>query len=100
MAEFTLPANSVVRKGKTYPAPSGAKNLKRFIIYRWSADTGENPRTDTYEVDLDTCGPMVLDALIKIKNEIDAVRPISRGPLLTEASRGRGAGAFGFASRA
>lgn len=25
----------------------------------------------TYKVDLNTCGPMVLDALIKIKNEID-----------------------------
>ncbi|HEU0196821.1 MAG TPA: succinate dehydrogenase iron-sulfur subunit, partial [Nevskiaceae bacterium] len=30
-----------------------------------------NPRVDTFEVDLDKCGPMVLDALIKIKSEVD-----------------------------
>ena len=72
MAQFTLPANSKVVTGKTFPAPAGAKNLKTFKIYRWDGDTGENPRVDTFEVDLDNCGPMVLDALIKIKNEIDS----------------------------
>tara|TARA_Y100000589_G_scaffold256327_1_gene245453 strand:+ start:996 stop:1772 length:777 start_codon:yes stop_codon:yes gene_type:complete len=72
MAQFTLPANSKVGTGKTFPAPAGAKNLKTFKIYRWDGDTGENPRIDTFEVDLDNCGPMVLDALIKIKNEIDS----------------------------
>ncbi|MBC27018.1 MAG: succinate dehydrogenase iron-sulfur subunit [Rhodospirillaceae bacterium] len=72
MAQFTLPANSKVVTGKTFPAPAGAKNLKTFKIYRWDGDTGENPRIDTFEVDLDNCGPMVLDALIKIKNEIDS----------------------------
>jgi succinate dehydrogenase / fumarate reductase iron-sulfur subunit len=71
MAEFTLPANSIVKKGKSFPAPDGAKRTRRFKIYRWDPDGDENPRTDAYEVDLDTCGPMVLDALIKIKNEID-----------------------------
>ena len=72
MAQFTLPANSKVGTGKTFSAPSGAKNLKTFKIYRWDADSGDNPRVDTFEVDLDNCGPMVLDALIKIKNEIDS----------------------------
>ena len=71
MAEFSLPANSKIRDGKTWPAPQGAANLKTFRIYRWSPDDGENPRLDTYQVDMGTCGPMVLDALIKIKNEID-----------------------------
>src|SRR3954451_17688679 len=71
MVEFTLPANSRVRAGQTFKAPSGAKRVKRFNIYRWNPDDGQNPRTDTYDVDLDACGPMVLDALIKIKNEID-----------------------------
>src|SRR3546814_7062301 len=42
-----------------------AKNVKAFKIYRYDPDTGENPRMDTFEVDLDECGPMVLDALIK-----------------------------------
>ena len=71
MVEFSLPANSRVRAGKTFNAPSGAKQVKRFKIYRWNPDTGENPRTDNYDIDLDACGPMVLDALIKIKNEVD-----------------------------
>ncbi len=71
MAEFTLPANSKITKGKHFPAKSGGKNLRTFKIYRWNPDDSANPRVDTYEVDLDSCGPMVLDALIKIKNEID-----------------------------
>ena len=72
MAEFTLPANSKIGTGETYKAPAGAKNIKTFKIYRWTPDDGKNPSLDTYEVDMDTCGPMVLDALIKIKNEIDS----------------------------
>ncbi|PWV63381.1 succinate dehydrogenase iron-sulfur subunit [Plasticicumulans acidivorans] len=71
MAEFKLPANSIVGKGKTYHAPSGAKRVRSFQIYRWDPDAGQNPRVDTYDIDLDSCGPMILDALIKIKNEID-----------------------------
>ena len=72
MAEFTLPANSKVGVGKTYKAPAGATRVKEFKVYRWNPDDGKNPVMDTYEVDLDKCGPMVLDAIIKIKNEIDA----------------------------
>ncbi|MDX9989076.1 MULTISPECIES: succinate dehydrogenase iron-sulfur subunit [Thiothrix] len=71
MAEFTLPANSVVKSGKTWPAPAGATRVKNFRIYRFDPNTGENPRWDTYQIDLDQCGPMVLDVLLKIKNEID-----------------------------
>ena len=71
MVQFTLPKNSQIRVGKTWPKPEGATNVRKFKIYRWDPETGENPRLDTYFVDLDKCGPMVLDALIKIKNEID-----------------------------
>jgi succinate dehydrogenase / fumarate reductase iron-sulfur subunit len=71
MAEFTLPANSKIGPGKTFKAPSGAKRVKAFRIYRWNPDDGQNPRIDTYELDLDQVGPMVLDALIAIKNEVD-----------------------------
>ena len=71
MVEFTLPRNSKVGKGKDWPAGAGAKRVKRFRVYRWSPDNGANPSLDSYEVDLDACGPMVLDALIKIKNEVD-----------------------------
>jgi succinate dehydrogenase / fumarate reductase iron-sulfur subunit len=71
MVEFNLPRNSKVQKGKTHKAPDGTTNVRNFKVYRWDPDTGENPRLDTFEVDMDECGPMVLDALIKIKNEVD-----------------------------
>lgn len=77
MVEFTLPRNAKVRAGKTWPAEGGG-NTKRFRVYRWNPDDDDNPRLDTYEIDLDTCGQMVLDALIKIKNEIDATLTFRR----------------------
>ncbi len=71
MVEFTLPKNSVVQKGKRWPKPDSAKNLREFRIYRWDPETGENPRMDTYFVNLDDCGPMILDAILWIKNKVD-----------------------------
>ena len=71
MVQLTLPKNSRITRGKTWPKPEGATNIRKFQIYRWSPDDGQNPRVDTYFLDMDKCGPMVLDALIKIKNEID-----------------------------
>lgn len=71
MVEFSLPKNSVVKKGKTYKAAEGAKNVRQFEVYRWDPESGENPRIDTFEIDMDHCGTMVLDAILKIKNEID-----------------------------
>ncbi|CAH0486659.1 unnamed protein product [Peronospora effusa] len=47
------------------------KNIKYFKIYRWDPESKEKPYQCTYPVDLDECGPMVLDALIKIKSEQD-----------------------------
>lgn len=78
MAEFTLPKNSVLTKGKTFKASNGAKNIRRFEIYRWDPDTGENPRIDIYELDADNCGKKVLDAIILIKNEIDSTLTFRR----------------------
>jgi len=78
MAEFRLPANSRVERGKSYPAPQGAARVRRFEVYRYDPDAGENPRVDSYDVDVDKCGPMVLDALIKIKNEVDATLTFRR----------------------
>ena len=80
MAEFSLPKNSRIDKsaGKTHAAPAGAKNVRRFRIYRFDPDSGQNPRVDTFELDMDTCGPMVLDALLKIKNEVDATLSLRR----------------------
>ncbi len=71
MAEFSLPKHSTINPGKTVQAAEGARRAKRIQIYRWDPDTGENPQLDTFEIDLDKCGPMVLDAIIYIKNEID-----------------------------
>ncbi len=74
MTQFRLPANSRydARTGRHHPAPAGAKRVRRFRIYRSDPDSPANPRIDTFDVDLDRCGPMVLDALIKIKNETDS----------------------------
>ena len=71
MAEFTLPKNSKVTEGKHWPRPMSAGKTTEFRIYRWSPDDDANPRVDTYHVDREACGPMVLDALIWIKNNID-----------------------------
>ena len=81
MAEFRLPSRSRVTKGKTHAAPatqSAPGNVRQFQIYRYDPDTGENPRIDTYAVDTGRCGPMVLDVLIKIKNEIDSTLTFRR----------------------
>ena len=71
MIKFSLPLNSRVVKGKNWPAAEGSTHVRKFNIYRWDPDTGGQPRVDSYEVDLDNCGPMVLHALLKIKDEID-----------------------------
>lgn len=78
MAEFTLPKNSKITKGKHIDAANGASNKRTFRIYRWDPSDldakGEpkNPRWDSYTIDLSKCGPMVLDALIYIKDHVDA----------------------------
>ncbi|XP_017107385.2 succinate dehydrogenase [ubiquinone] iron-sulfur subunit, mitochondrial [Drosophila bipectinata] len=51
------------------PAASKPPRMKSFEIYRWKP--GDQPQTQTYQVDLEQCGPMVLDALIKIKTDLD-----------------------------
>jgi succinate dehydrogenase / fumarate reductase iron-sulfur subunit len=78
MVEFALPRNSKVGTGKTHPPPASAKQPKRFNIYRWNPDDGKNPVVDTYTVDLAEIAPMVLDALIKIKNDIDTTLTFRR----------------------
>ena len=78
MAEFTLPANSKVKAGKKHPAAKTAKKPKTFKIYRWTPDDDANPSLDEYPIDLSNCGPMVLDALIHIKNDIDSTLTFRR----------------------
>ncbi|MGY4605099.1 ferredoxin [Bradyrhizobium sp. USDA 4474] len=71
MVEFALPKNSKITGGKTWPKPAGATDVREFRVYRWNPDDGKNPSVDTYYVDTNDCGPMVLDGLIWIKNHID-----------------------------
>ena len=78
MVQLTLPKGSQVAKGVTHPKPDGAKRTRTFKVYRYDPDNGGNPRWDTFKVDLDRCGPMVLDALIAIKNEIDSTLTFRR----------------------
>src|SRR5689334_4923720 len=80
MADLTLPANSKIDRsaGRSHKAPAGTRNVRKFVIYRFDPDSGANPRMDTYELDMDACGPMVLDALLKLKNEIDSTLTFRR----------------------
>src|SRR6202142_2029878 len=72
MVEFTLPKNSKITQGKTGPVAPNSTHVTEFKIYRWNPDDGANPHIDTYQVNRDDCGPMVLDALIWIKSKIDS----------------------------
>jgi len=52
MTEFRLPPNSRIRKGVTHKAPAGAAETRTFRIYRFDPSSGENPRVDTFELDV------------------------------------------------
>ena len=78
MVQLTLPRNSRVKTGKTWNRPQAGRGWREFRIYRWNPDDGNNPVVDTYPIDLADCGPMVLDALIKIKNEVDTTLTFRR----------------------
>ncbi len=77
MVELSLPKNSRPQKGKIWPKPKG-DNLREFQIYRYNPDEDNNPSIDSYFVNLDDCGPMVLDALLWIKNNIDSTLTLRR----------------------
>jgi len=85
MVEFSLPKHSKIEKnGRVHKARVGAKNVKNFSIYRFDpedkteAGEAKNPRLDRFEIDREECGPMVLDALIKIKDEVDSTLTFRR----------------------
>ncbi|MGO9801894.1 MAG: succinate dehydrogenase iron-sulfur subunit [Steroidobacteraceae bacterium] len=72
MAWFGLATGPRIRTGTWHRSVGGAANVRRFRIYRFDPDSDRAPRIDTFEIDIESCGPMVLDALIYIKNEIDS----------------------------
>ena len=54
------------------PAAGPDAKIKTFHIYRWNPDEPTSkPRMQSYTLDLNKTGPMMLDALIRIKNEVD-----------------------------
>jgi len=77
LTKFSSPSRAIIslvqsRSAATATVAKPEERLKTFSIYRWDPEKpGDKPHMQNYEVDLNTCGPMVLDALIKIKNEID-----------------------------
>jgi succinate dehydrogenase / fumarate reductase iron-sulfur subunit len=71
-------ASSRVARGRSWPAPAGARRVKTFDIYRYDPDSGHSPRLDSFEVDLEECGPMVLDVLFWIKNKVDSTLTFRR----------------------
>lgn len=79
---FSLPKNSKINKnGQKFELKNeDNKNIRKktFKIYRYDPEDEQNPRIDSYEIDLNDCKPMVLDALIKIKNEIDSTLTFRR----------------------
>ena len=78
MVELMLPKADRPVKGKTWPKPANATRLREYHIYRYDPDQGANPRIDTYFVDLDDCGPMILDGLLWIKNKVDPTLTLRR----------------------
>lgn len=83
MVEIALPQLARVQKGKTHAPEKQADAAdyapRRLYIYRWNPDApDEKPRMDCYTINAESCGPMILDALIKIKNEIDATLTFRR----------------------
>jgi len=78
MVQFRLPKNSKIREGVFHRLKQHAEVPVELKIYRWNPEKTENPKIDTYIVDQKKCGPMVLDALIKIKNEIDSTLTFRR----------------------
>ena len=78
MAKFTLPINSIVKKGKTYQLDSEPKNMLTVDVYRYNPDNGSNPYIDTYILDKNNFGPMALDVLLYIKNKVDSTLSFRR----------------------
>ena len=71
MVQFKLPKNSKIKKGKVHNSPKSS-NFKRLNVYRFDPEKNENPRLDTFYLNLDAGPQMILDGLILIKDTIDS----------------------------
>lgn len=73
MVQFILPKESRIKGKRIANKPLQEKNKEKIVeVYRWNPDIDQNPRMDVYHIDITKCKPMVLDVLIKIKDEIDS----------------------------
>ena len=70
-ASLPIPGSGPARR----PKSDRATRTKTFKVYRLNPDDEQGPRMDAYVVDLNKCGPMVLDALIKIKARDSTLGP-------------------------
>ena len=84
MVELRLPKNSRVQQGKEWIDPSFSKKKSKesptytLTLYRYDPSKTDNPRYDRYIIDKAQCGPMVLDALLYIKDHIDSTLTFRR----------------------
>lgn len=71
-ATHDKPASTSASKTIQDPVPGPEAKIKTFHVYRWNPDEpSSKPRMQSYTLDLNKTGPMMLDALIRIKNEVD-----------------------------
>ncbi len=78
MGKFTLDKKSRVVKGEVFNVANNAKNKATVKIYRYNPDDNKNPQINTYILDLDVVGNMVLDVLIYIKDNVDSTLTFRR----------------------
>jgi len=63
---------SITRSRLCAGAAAASTRMQAFRIFRYDPATQEKPHMQEYVIDLNKCGPMILDALIKIKDEVDS----------------------------
>lgn len=78
MVQLTLPKNSkVTGKGRSHKTAAAGGKVRTFRVYRYDPMEPENPRVDSFDIDTSNVS-MVLDGLIKIKNEVDSTLSFRR----------------------
>eukprot|EP00877_Chromochloris_zofingiensis_P009897 jgi/Chrzof1/5160/Cz15g13230.t1_SDH2[v5.2] len=75
-----ISTTSEVSQAQAAAATQSAKPalVKQFEIYRWNPDSPDKPKYQSYKVDINSCGPMMLDVLFKIKDEQDGTLAFRR----------------------
>lgn len=77
-AATSTKSTSLKPKEKDSQKTKASEKMKTFAIYRWDPDKNEKPFLQSYTIDINACGPMILDALLKIKNEVDSTLTLRR----------------------